>query len=112
MVQRTVGNLVVAEAVARARENIRDGQSLATPLEDSGLFPPMLIEMIIVGEEAGALDTLLTKVSAFYDLEVTETAVRLSSLIEPLLILLLGSIVGLVVMAVLLPVFTMYGGLQ
>ncbi len=112
IVRRTVGNAVVAAAIGRAGESVRDGQSLAAPLEASGIFPPMVVEMITVGEETGALDALLEKISAFYDREVGETVARLSSLIEPVLIVTLGGIIGLVVIAVLLPVFSLAGGVR
>ncbi|CEP66033.1 Type II secretion system F domain [Moorella glycerini] len=112
IVRRTVGNAVVAGAVERAAESVRDGQSLAAPLEASGVFPPMVVEMITVGEETGALDALLAKISSFYDREVGETVARLSSLIEPVLIVTLGGIIGLVVISVLLPVFSLVGGVR
>ncbi|BCV21813.1 type II secretion system F family protein [Moorella sp. Hama-1] len=112
VVRRTVGNAVVAGAVARAEESVRDGQSLAAPLEASGVFPPMVVEMIAVGEETGALDALLAKISSCYDREVGETVTRLSSLIEPVLILTLGGIIGLVVISVLMPVFSLAGGVH
>ncbi|MGI9860044.1 type II secretion system F family protein [Moorella naiadis] len=112
VVRRTAGNAVVAGAVARAEESVRDGQSLAAPLEASGVFPPMVVEMVAVGEETGALDALLAKISNFYDREVGETVTRLSSMIEPLLILTLGGIIGLVVISVLMPVFSLAGGVH
>lgn len=112
VVRRTAGNSVVARALERAEESVRDGQGLAAPLDASGVFPPMVVEMITVGEETGALEQLLFKLSTFFDREVEETVTRLSSLVEPLLILVMGGIVGLVVVAVLLPVFSLVGGVR
>lgn len=111
-VRRTVGNSVVARALEQAEESVRDGQGLAAPLDASGVFPPMVVEMITIGEETGALEQLLFKLSTFYDREVEETVTRLSSLVEPLLILVMGGIVGLVIIAVLLPVFSLVGGVR
>ncbi|TYP53292.1 type IV pilus assembly protein PilC [Thermosediminibacter litoriperuensis] len=111
VVRRTVGNRVVAEAVARAQESVRDGKGIAGPLEESGLFHPMIIGMIAVGEETGALDSLLGKISAFYDREVRETVRRLSALIEPILIVVLGAAVGFIVISILLPYFQILGNI-
>jgi len=110
--RRTAGNAVFSEAIARVEESIRDGHSLAGPLGESGIFPPMMVEMINVGEETGALDKLLEKISDFYDREVRDTVDRLTSLVEPMLIIILGCLIGLVIISVLLPVFTMVGGVQ
>ncbi|HBT46824.1 MAG TPA: type II secretion system F family protein [Peptococcaceae bacterium] len=111
VVERTVGNRVVAEAIALAQEQVRDGKSIASPLAESGVFPPMVVEMVTVGEETGTLDALLARLAAFYDREVGEMAARLSSLIEPILILGLGAVVGLIVLSVLLPLFQLVGTL-
>ncbi|MDK2816192.1 MAG: type pilus assembly protein PilC [Moorella sp. (in: firmicutes)] len=112
IVRRTVGNAVVAGAVERAAESVRDGQSLATPLEASGVFPPMVVEMITVGEETGALDAMLERVATLYEQEVEAVVARLASLIEPVLIVGLGGIVGLIVISVFLPYFQMLGGIR
>ncbi|WP_258359260.1 type II secretion system F family protein [Moorella sulfitireducens] len=112
IVRRTVGNAVVAEAVARAEESVRDGQGLAAPLEASGVFPPMVVEMITVGEETGALDFMLERVAALYEQEVGAIVGRLASLIEPMLIVVLGGIVGVIVISVFLPYFQVLGGIR
>ncbi|MCG0278422.1 MAG: type II secretion system F family protein [Thermanaeromonas sp.] len=112
VVERTVGNRVVAEALALAKEQVRDGKSIASPLLESGIFPPMVVEMVTVGEETGTLDTLLGRIANFYDREVGEMASRLSSLIEPFLIIGLGAVVGLIVISILLPVFQMVGSVR
>ncbi|WP_338832822.1 Putative type II secretion system protein F [Moorella humiferrea] len=112
IVRRTVGNAVVAGAVERAAESVRDGQSLATPLEASGVFPPMVVEMITVGEETGALDAMLERVATLYEQELEAVVARLASLIEPILIVGLGGIVGVIVISVFLPYFQMLGGIR
>lgn len=112
VVRRTVGNAVVARAVERAAESVRDGQSLAAPLEASGIFPPMMVEMITVGEETGALDAMLERVAVLYELEVEAVVGRLASLIEPVLIVGLGGIVGIIVISIFLPYFQMLGGIR
>ncbi|WP_243174895.1 type II secretion system F family protein [Desulfofundulus sp. TPOSR] len=106
VVKKTAGNQVVAAGVARAQESVREGQGLAGPLEESGIFPPLVIRMIAVGEETGSLDALLVRIGAFYDQEVNITVGRLSSVLEPVLIVFLGGIVGFIVLSVLLPMFT------
>lgn len=106
VVKKTVGNRVVAAGIAGAQESVREGQGLAGPLEESGIFPPLVIRMVAVGEETGSLDALLNRIGAFYDQEVNITVGRLSSALEPVLIVFLGGIVGFIVLSVLLPMFT------
>ncbi|WP_027719302.1 type II secretion system F family protein [Desulfovirgula thermocuniculi] len=106
VVKRTVGNQVMSRGLDRARESVREGQGLARPLEETGIFPPLVIRMVAVGEETGNLDALLDKVAAFYDQEVNITVGRLSGIIEPVLIVCLGGVVGFIVLSVLLPMFT------
>ncbi|MGB9887036.1 MAG: type II secretion system F family protein [Moorellales bacterium] len=101
-----LGNLVMEEGLDQVQEAIRRGESLAVALERTGLFPPMVTQMIAVGEESGTLDSLLERVSIFYDREVEAATARLSSLIEPILILVMGGVVGTVVVSVLLPMLT------
>jgi len=102
--KNTADNLVISEAVEKARTNIRQGEAMAPPLAATGVFPPMVTEMIAVGEETGALDLLLEKISYFYDREVEATTAQLSSLLEPFLIVSLGVVVGFIVLAVMLPI--------
>ena len=100
-----VGNVIVENALEEARQNVKEGNGMAEPLEKSGIFPPMVIHMIAVGEESGALDTLLEKASIFYDKEVEYTVSRLSSMIEPIMIVVLGCIVAFIIASVMLPMF-------
>ncbi len=107
IVATTAGNKVVENAVTQASQNIREGEPLASPLAKSGVFPPMVTRMISIGERSGALETLLEKISDFYDQEVKTTVQQLTSLIEPLMIGVMGFFVGGIVMAVFLPIFGM-----
>lgn len=103
----TVGNALVAEAVESIRAGVKEGDSIARPLGQSPLFPPMVTQMLAIGEETGALDTMLNKVSDFYDSEVSTTVESLTSLLEPLLIVGLGLVVGTIVIALYLPIFSL-----
>ncbi|MCX7702860.1 MAG: type II secretion system F family protein [Planctomycetota bacterium] len=109
IVASTTGNKVLEEAISNANKNIQEGDPLAVPLAKSGVFPKMVTRMISIGERSGALETLLEKISDFYDLEVRTTVKQLTSLIEPLMIGLMGIFVGGIVMAVFLPIFAMAG---
>jgi type IV pilus assembly protein PilC len=107
VVKGVLGNVVLEQGLAQAQEGIRRGESLAGALGRTGLFPPMLTEMVAVGEESGALDLLLERLSLFYDREVDAAVSRLTSVVEPVLILFLGGVVGLVMVSVLLPMLTL-----
>lgn len=100
------GSSLVTEAVNRAAERIQEGQSIAEPLKSSGLFPPMVTLMVAVGEETGELPSMLSSIAEFYEAEVATTTKGLTSLIEPLLIIIVGSLVGFMVISLYLPVFT------
>lgn len=100
---QTAGNCVIAEAVDKTRISIREGESIAEPLKQSGVFPPMVVQMIAVGEETGELDKMLTKIADFYDTEVDTAVKGLTSVIEPLVIVVLGIVIGGIVMAVFMP---------
>jgi type IV pilus assembly protein PilC len=106
IVADTAGNQVVADAVKKARSAIKEGETIAKPLSESKVFPSMLVQMIAVGEETGALDTMLNKIADFYDEEVATGVDGLTSLIEPLMMASLGVIVGGMVIALYLPMFT------
>jgi type IV pilus assembly protein PilC len=106
IVSETAGNMVLAEAVADTQAAVKAGESLARPLEAHPVFPPMVTQMIAVGEETGALDELLEKIADFYDSEVEATVAALTSLIEPLLIVVMGVCVGGMVIALYMPMFS------
>ncbi len=112
VVKKTAGNQTVVTAVEKSELSIREGRSIAEPLAKSGVFPPMVTQMITIGEETGALDTLLEKIALFYDTEVDTTVSKLSSALEPLLILGMGSVVGFIVVSMLLPMFKVMSSIQ
>jgi len=102
------GNLVIEKAAKDVQEAVRTGQSLAGPLAHHPVFPPMVVQMMAVGEDTGALDTMLGKVADFYDQEVEATTDSLTSLIEPIMILLIGGIVGGMIIALYMPIFSIF----
>jgi type IV pilus assembly protein PilC len=106
-VAQTAGNVVIAEAVLATRESIREGGHLSDPLKKSGLFPNMVTSMISVGEETGALDIMLNKIADFYDQEVDAAVKGLTSMIEPIVIVIMGIIIGTIVVAMFMPMFSM-----
>ena len=99
------GNEIVAETVSKIRESIREGESIAAPMGMSGLFPPMVSHMVAVGEETGNLDQMLAKVADFYDTEVEYFLESLTSMLEPLLMLGMGAVVGFIVISVFMPMY-------
>jgi type IV pilus assembly protein PilC len=106
IVSRTSGNKTVERGVLEAKKSISEGQSLAEPLEETGVFPPMVIHMISIGETTGALDAMLSKIADFYDDEVDVAVDALTSLIEPIMIVFLGVVVGGLVISMYLPIFS------
>ncbi|MFI5371767.1 MAG: type II secretion system F family protein [Candidatus Eisenbacteria bacterium] len=102
---RTAGNKVISEAIMTARTSIREGETVAAPLKASGVFPPMVVQMITVGEQTGALDEMLTKIAVFYEAEVDTAVDTMTSIIEPVMIVVMGGIVGGMVVAMYLPMF-------
>jgi type IV pilus assembly protein PilC len=112
IVADTSGNAVVAKAIRDVQESVRQGESLVKPLADHPIFPPMVVQMMAVGEDTGALDDMLTKISDFYDQEVEATTESLTALIEPLMIAVLGAIVGAMIISLYLPMFTLYDKIQ
>jgi type IV pilus assembly protein PilC len=102
---RTAGNMVVEEAVQKARAAIAQGKTIAEPLQESKVFPPMVVQMIAIGEQTGALDRMLNKVADFYEEEVDIAVGTLTAMLEPLMVIFLGVVVGGVVIAMYLPIF-------
>ena len=107
IVSRTAGNRTVENAILNARASIREGETIAEPLGRSSIFPPMVIQMISVGESTGALDTMLSKIADFYEDEVDIAVANLTSLLEPFLMIFLGVVIGGVVISMYLPIFQM-----
>jgi type IV pilus assembly protein PilC len=104
-VAQTSGNKVIETALMDARESIREGERISEPLKKSGVFPPMVVQMIAVGEETGNLDIMLTKIADFYDQEVDVAVKGLTSMIEPIVIVVMGVVIGGIVIAMFIPMF-------
>jgi type IV pilus assembly protein PilC len=111
IVSRTSGNKTVELGVLKARDSIAEGQTIAEPLGETGVFPPMVIHMISIGETTGALDNMLEKIADFYDDEVDVAVDALTSMIEPIMIVFLGVVVGGMVVSMYLPIFNIAGTL-
>jgi type IV pilus assembly protein PilC len=107
IVSKTAGNKIIEIAILNARASIREGETIAEPLGRSNIFPPMVIQMIAVGESTGALDSMLSKIAEFYEDEVDVAVGNLTSLLEPFLMIFLGVVIGGVVIAMYLPIFQM-----
>ncbi len=107
VVAKTSGNKVIEAAVVRVAESISEGRPIAEPLEESGVFPNMVVQMINVGESVGALDTMLAKIADFYDDEVDQAVSNITAMIEPLMMVVLGGMIGGIVVAMYLPIFSM-----
>jgi type IV pilus assembly protein PilC len=107
IVARTSGNKVVEEAIMVTRQAVSEGKTLAEPLSKAKVFPAMVVQMISVGEATGALDNMLNKIADFYDDEVDSAVGALTSMLEPMLMIFLGVVVGFVVVAMYMPIFQM-----
>jgi len=105
IVSRASGNRTVETAIMNARQSIREGETIAEPLGRSGIFPPMVIQMISVGESTGALDSMLSKIAEFYEEEVDVMVANMTSLMEPFLMVFLGVVIGGIVISMYLPIF-------
>ncbi len=112
IVGETSGNAILAEAVSNARTSIREGSKMSQPLANSGLFPAMVTHMIDVGEETGRLSEMLTKVADFYDDEVDAMVKGLTSLIEPMLIVFMGVLVGFIAISIMTPIFKLVSSIH
>jgi type IV pilus assembly protein PilC len=112
IVGKASGNEIIAMTVTKIRDSIREGESIATPLGSSGMFPPMVTQMVAVGEETGNLDAMLSKISDFYDTEVEYLLASLTSMLEPIMIVGMGGIVGFIVISVFLPLYQLIGSMS
>jgi len=106
---RTAGNSIVEDAIMATRKSIEQGKTIAGPLEETRVFPSMVVQMISVGEQTGALDTMLSKIADFYEDEVDEAVENLMALLEPVMILFLGIMIGGIVISMYMPMFTLIG---
>ncbi len=104
----TAGNVVIRRATRDVQDSVRVGNSLTAPLSEHKIFPAMMVQMLAVGEDTGAMDTMLHKLSEFYDQEVEATTEALTSLIEPLMIAVLGSVIGAMIVALYMPIFKVF----
>jgi type IV pilus assembly protein PilC len=112
IVSETVNNAMIADAIDDVKNSVQQGESIARPLLNHKVFPPMLVQMLAVGEETGAVDSMLEKVADFYDDEVTATVDALTSLIEPIMIAIIGGMVGAAVVALYMPMFNIINLIQ
>lgn len=112
IVSKTSGNMTIEKSIMHVREKISEGQNMVDPLTETGIFPHMVVQMIGVGESTGALDTMLNKIADFYEDEVDVAVDNLTSLIEPLLMVFLGIVVGGMLIAMYLPIFNLAGSIK
>lgn len=104
---RTAGNAIVEDAIMQVRKSVEEGKTISEPLRDTKVFPDMVVQMIAVGEQTGALDTMLSKIADFYEDEVDEATANLLSLLEPIMISILGTVIGGIVVSMYLPMFSL-----
>ncbi|WEG11460.1 type II secretion system F family protein [Pullulanibacillus sp. KACC 23026] len=112
VVERVTNNEVIRKVIINAKDSLEKGRSLAEPLKESWVFPPLVHHMIAVGEQTGALDYMLEKVADFYEAEVETMTDRLKSLIEPVMIIILAAVVGFIVLSIVIPMFNLYSQLS
>jgi type IV pilus assembly protein PilC len=110
IVKETTGNVVVSDAVAAVHEGVKEGETITTPLKASGIFPSMVVGMIDIGEQTGALPEMLMKIADNYDDEVDNAVASMTSLLEPIMIVILAVIVGSIVIALFLPLIELING--
>ena len=108
IVGETSGNVIIMDAIAEVKDSVRDGTGIAKPLTDHSIFPEMVVQMIAVGEDTGALDAMLSKIADFYDQEVEATTESLMALLEPIMIMFLGGLVGAMIVAMYMPIFKIF----
>ena len=107
IVSKTAGNKIIENALVKVRQSISEGKTIAEPLQEADIFPPMVVQMIAVGEATGALDTMLSKIADFYDDEVDAAVEAMTALLEPFMMVFLGGVVGGMIIAMYLPIFKM-----
>ena len=112
IVSSTTGNVVLERAIRDVQSSVRQGEALAAPLAGHPVFPPMVVQMMAVGEDTGALDTMLHKIAEFYDQEVEATTEALTALIEPLMIVAIGAIIGSMIVALYMPIFSLMNAIN
>jgi type IV pilus assembly protein PilC len=110
--RETAGNMMIAKAISRVHESVKEGESIVQPLEASRVFPPMVISMVDVGEETGRLPDMLLKIADVYDDEVDNAVAAMTAALEPIMIVFLAIIVGTIVIALFMPLISIIQGLQ
>lgn len=110
IVSKVVDNEVVAQELEKCSQAVTSGRGLATPLQDSTVFPPMVVQMMEIGDQTGNLESLLLKVSVYYEREVDEMSERLSKMIEPILLIFLGGAIGFIIYSIMMPMFSVISG--
>jgi type IV pilus assembly protein PilC len=108
----TTGNAVIARAISQVHDRVKEGESIVQPLEASGVFPPMVVSMVDVGEETGQLPEMLLKIAEVFDDEVDNSVAALTSMLEPIMIVFLAVVVGTIVIALFMPLISIISGLQ
>jgi type IV pilus assembly protein PilC len=109
---KAAGNMVVEEGLLYARDRIAEGRNMADPLSELPVFPGMVVQMVAVGEQTGALDTMLNKIADFYEDETDVAVASLTSLIEPIMMVMVGGVVGVVLISMYLPIFELAGNIR
>ena len=109
VVGKSAGNVIVEAAIRTTSDKIKEGRTMADPLMETKVFPPMVVQMISVGEQTGALDSMLNKIADFYEEEVDIAVARLTSLLEPIMMVVIGGMVGFMLIAMYLPIFDIAG---
>jgi type IV pilus assembly protein PilC len=112
IVAKTAGNMIIEEGLVYTRMKISEGKNMAEPLTEANIFPPIVVQMVAVGEQTGALDAMLNKVADFYEEEVDVAIAALTSLLEPFMMVIVGAVVGVVLMAMYLPIFSLAGNIK
>jgi len=112
IVKETAGNVIIANAVGQVHESVKEGETITAPLEGSGVFPPMVVSMVDVGEQTGALPEMLLRIADNYDEEVDNAVSAMTSLLEPIMIIFLAVVVGSIVIAMFLPLIAMINNLS
>ena len=112
IVAKTAGNRVVGRAIMYARSKISEGKDIASPLLETGVFPPMVVQMIGVGEQTGAMDEMLQKIADFYEDEVDTAIAAMTALLEPIMLVFLGGMVGGMLIAMYMPIFEVAGNIK
>jgi len=110
--RETAGNVIIAEAISKIHDSVKEGESIVQPMEASGVFPPMVVSMVDVGEETGQLPEMLLKIAEVYDDEVDNAVAGITSLLEPIMIVFLAVVVGTIVIALFLPLISIIGGMN